>query len=107
MDDRIHELEIQAAIMGQKVVDMEKALILANDELKERLTEMNQFRKQISDERGIYLTKESYEDKHSKIEASVSLLTQWRSNMEGRFWALGALLAGFVIVLNVALRWMK
>ena len=105
-DDLIHKLEIKAAVLEQKVTDMEQALILANKELKERLSEMNEFRKQISDERGLYVTKEWFDDKYSKVESSVYLLNQWRSNMEGRFWALGAIMAGFVVVLNLAMRWL-
>jgi hypothetical protein len=104
--EKVYELEKQVAVLYQKAIDGDKALVVALNNLSERLDEMNKFRAQIQEERASFLTKEVFDDKHEKLEGRVSLLSDWRNNMEGRFWALGAALAGFVVLLQLAIHWL-
>jgi hypothetical protein len=106
-NERIYELEKKIAVLMQMATDGDKALELAMHNLSRRLDEMNQFRQQINEERNTFLSKESFEIKYASMESSVNKLSSWRSNMEGRFWALGAGIAAFVVALQIALKWLS
>jgi len=84
-----------------------EALKLAVDALKQRLDEMNNFRTQINEERNTFLTKSWFENKYEELSNRVNKVESWRSNMDGRFWALGAALTGLVVLLQLVLKWLK
>ena len=80
---------------------------------------MNQFRAQIQEERGEFLTKMEYESRHRELEVRlgttkdatdkrISTLELAKSNMDGRLWALGAGVTVLTILVNMAFRyWSK
>lgn len=95
-----------------------RAIILARVALDKRLEEMNELRKQIDHERGKYLPRDLYDKEHDAFRDSiytkfdslretlssrVSLLENSKSNLEGRMWAIGAMISLIVIVVNLAL----
>jgi hypothetical protein len=142
----------QAAILAKDAVTEAKlahaaehaalamALSLAMLELKERLSDMNNFRTQIDNERSDFVTRDRLQTAISGVEAALAtmvvsldarfrllettqaqaMLTQGsdlrlalshqatqigvleraRSNLEGRFWAMGVGLAGFVVIIQ-------
>lgn len=87
----------------------DKANIVALRELERRLDEMNELRRQITAERGIYMTREMYDQKHDELEHLVGQLTAKVSTIEGGnivkastiTWALASL--GLAITVVVVL----
>lgn len=74
----------------------EKALDAASKALSARLETMNEFRAQITSERALYVRREELKP-----------LFDWQSEMHGRFWMLGAVLALMVTALSMALHFIK
>lgn len=83
-------------------------------DLERRLTEMNQFRKQIDHERQEYMRKSDYDFRHDQLltrhETDVKALTTRAekveltlSNVEGRVWMLTAI-GGIIIALGEILQ---
>lgn len=79
----------------------QKALDKASIDVDHRLHAMNELRSQISEERGRYLLRESYDEQHNALRDSVDvrlkLLENMKSNVEGRVWMMGA----FIMVLTI------
>lgn len=76
-----------------------RAIVLAREDVNRRLEGMNELRNQITDERGDYMTRKEYDAKHDTLIERVSALERSRSNLEGKLWALGAV----VVVIQLAL----
>jgi hypothetical protein len=100
----VYELDKQVAVLQQRANSADKAVIVALTDLGRRLDEMNQFRAQINTERNTFMTKEIFDAKHDeldrKLAAGLGMVTEkigemnsWKSNMQGRMWMLGAVLA--------------
>jgi hypothetical protein len=102
----LYDLDKQIAVLQQKAIDADKAVIVALDNLSRRLDEMNQFRAQISEERNTFLTKEVFDSKHEELAKKVDALTLAKSNQDGRLWALGVI--GFIctVALNILFRYL-
>jgi hypothetical protein len=100
-------------------VSLQRAVDTAVGTLDVRLSEMNQFRAQIQEERGAFLTKSEYESRHRELETRlattkdvvdkrIAALEIAKSNLDGRIWALGAALTIVTILVNMAFRfWPK
>jgi ribosomal protein L16 Arg81 hydroxylase len=107
---KAHEKEHEAL---QRAVDTAVAT------LDFRLSEMNQFRQQIQEERGAFMTKMESVSHHRELETkiesnakSVSALELAKSNMDGRIWMAGALITTasgiFALLVSLAFRfWPK
>jgi septal ring factor EnvC (AmiA/AmiB activator) len=88
MDSRVSRIE-------EKLKASETALFLARDDVNRRLDEMNALRDQITNERGVYLTRVEYE---SKQEAMANAL----SNLQKFQWAAtGGLLVVQIFVVVI------
>lgn len=106
LDPRLEGIErwIRAELEGR-----DKANALALRELERRLDEMNELRRQITAERGIYLTREMYDQKHDELEGLVAEVSGRLAVIEGGnivkagtiTWALAGL--GIVITIVVVL----
>jgi hypothetical protein len=95
------------------------AIDKAAEDISRRLAEMNQFRAQISEERGLFLSKTEYEARHRELETRLGTvkdtqdkrlndLERAKSNLDGRLWALGAGFMILTVLVNVAFRyWSK
>ncbi len=109
MHERLHEAE-------------DHAREISSIDINRRLGEMNQFRDQILQERADFLTRDVYERTHSalrdmlsaKIEANESatdirlkLLENASSNWQGRWWAVGTIVALSMTVAGLLLRSMR
>jgi hypothetical protein len=92
----VHELIKQA--LDQSVATLDR-----------RLETMNEFRAQILEERSHYLDKDTYDAKHEELKSKIGLFEQYRANMDGKIWMLGAAMsagAGLVtILINLAFRY--
>jgi DNA repair exonuclease SbcCD ATPase subunit len=84
--EHVHELEHEAINKAEDAVNL-------------RLEGMNELRAQINTERGKYVTRETFDAVNSSTDGRLKTLENNKSNLEGRFWAIGA---AFVI-LNVAI----
>lgn len=86
----------------------DKALDLAMIRLNERLAEMNELRKQISDERTTYITREAYDREHRPLIDRMSAMELQASRWSGSIWMLGGVISFIVVAVNVLLRmWPK
>lgn len=92
------------------------AIDRAGQDIDRRLEEMNQFRAQIQEERGEFLTKMEYESRHRELEIRLSTtkdgqdkrigaLELAKSNMDGRIWALGAGITILTVMVNMFFRY--
>ena len=98
---------------------LQRAIDTAVETLDFRLSEMNQFRQQIQEERGAFTTKVEAESHNRELEGkietnakAVSALELAKSNMDGRIWMAGALITGasgiFALLISLAIRfWTK
>jgi uncharacterized protein YydD (DUF2326 family) len=86
-----HERELREAWQ----VACEEKVEAAYAELNRRLGEMNEFRNQITNERGEYLRKEIYEREHNTLSDRVKDLELSRSEQLGKAAAYASI-AGFI-----------
>jgi hypothetical protein len=104
-----HDLEqhaLQVARSGDAV-----ALAIAREDVNRRLEGMNELRTQINEERGRFLQRDRYEAERDSNRESTDVrlksLETNKSNLEGRMWAIGAALSAFVVVLNIAMYYLR
>ena len=84
----------------ERILDeRQRALDLASTELNRRLEGMNELRQQLDRQAGTFVTREYVDATIQRIDSRISALQEYRANMEGRVWAIGA---GFAIV-NLAI----
>ncbi len=72
----------------------------ARDEVNRRLAEMNDLRRQITDERADFLTRAEYDAKHEALIERISSMERSRANLEGRMWAIGAVLVLIQVIVR-------
>ena len=72
---------------------------LLSDAMEYRLSQMNELREQINNERGIFLNRELFDRLHAQNNDRIMGLEQLKSNLEGRIWAIG----GIVTVINITI----
>lgn len=111
LDDGIeHERELRESWqVGHNLLHEaeDKALDIASKEIDRRLEGMNQIREQINNERGMYVTREVYDEQHNALrdmmDTRLKVLETMKSNMEGRLWAMGAGVSAVVVAINVVI----
>lgn len=86
---------------------LKEAIDVAYQVLSTRLETMNEFRAQITSERGTYVTKAVYEERHENLKTQLNKLEIKNSNLDGKLWMLGAGLTGLTIVLNLLFQWYR
>lgn len=87
----------------------DEAIRTAREAIDRRLDEMNELRSQINSERGNYVQRDFYDEKHNSLKDTLDtrlkvLETAW-SNMQGRIWMMGAAISAVVVAINLILRW--
>jgi hypothetical protein len=98
--ERIRSLENAVTRLEERSKSSEEAINLAKKEIDRRLNEMNELRKQIDNERHVYVSRLEYDSKHTSTVESIGALQRI-------IWgATGALLA-IQFVLAFALRYWK
>jgi hypothetical protein len=109
--EKVYELEKQVAVLYQKAIDGDKALVVALNDLGRRLDEMNQFRAQLNEERGRYVTIPVFDAKHEELIKKVDLLVIAKSNLDGRMWMLGwvimATSGALTVAINLIFKWVN
>ena len=99
--DHIHQLESDAVTRATTVLDR-------------RLTEMNEFRAQLSEERQLYITRPMFdaweaalvgriESRLALVEGRLATLERAESGARGSLWALGGVWVVITVVINVVL----
>src|SRR5882724_9894509 len=87
----------------------EKVHALGTQDLERRLEAMNKLREQVMEERGQFVPRLVYDEQlaalRDAVDIRLKLLEQGKSNLEGRFWMMGAVISGLVVVVNLALRY--
>ena len=82
-----------------------RALDVALDTMNRRLSEMNEFRSQIQQERQAFLTNKEFYAQYEAMRIRVEAGERWSSNMDGRLWMLGIglMVLNSIIALGVSL----
>lgn len=110
LEGRISAMETQDAAQWEshrrEHVLLKEAIDVAYSVLNGRLEGMNEFRGQINAERGDYVVKTVYEERHDRMTERLSELEKYKSNMDGKLWMLGTGLMAVTILLNLLLRWL-
>jgi hypothetical protein len=87
----------------------EKALNIAKGDINRRLDEMNELRKQITNERGEFLQRSVYDREHGMLRESTDLrlkiLETGKANLEGRLWAIGAIISVLLVALELVMNY--
>jgi hypothetical protein len=83
---------------------LKEAVDAAVKALNVRLEAMNEFRGQITSERGNYVTRENYDLRHDELKNKIGQLENHKANIEGRLWMVGTGLTALVIVINILFR---
>lgn len=87
-----------------------KAVDQARHAIDQRLEEMNAMRAQISSERGTYVHRDFYDERHNAlrdgIDTRLKILEQNWSNLQGRLWMMGIGISGVVVAVNLVLHYM-
>ena len=78
-----------------------EAINLARANIELRLSAMNELREQINRERGQYLTRDRFDASHIAIESRLANLDKFAANIQGRIWAMGAVVVVIQILLQV------
>lgn len=102
------QIEAQSKLQCQHNELNELAIKTAKEITDNRLSQMNEFRDQMQDERALFATKESVENSNKEINS----LKEWKSNMEGKasqssvnvvmvFAVIGTLLSIVGLVMNL------
>lgn len=81
-----------------RIDGIETAIQKAEEALNIRLEHMNEFREQISRERGQYLTKEVYEEHQKAVDERLKNLEMAGSFSSGKMWMV---MAGFALIPTV------
>ncbi len=76
------------------------ALDAASRALESRLDQMNEFRKQVLEERANYLRRDQFDAQHESIEKRVVAVEKMAATQSGRFWAVGIAVAVTVAILT-------
>ena len=95
---------------------IEEARKLAAREIDRRLEDMNQFREQIDKERGDFVIAETFDGRvreivlkqeagNIEVEKRIAIVELWKSNLDGRFWMLGAVISILTVLINVLFKW--
>lgn len=95
-----HEFNAFAKLMDERKDAQRDALALAQQATDARFEQVNNFRAQVTEERGRYVTQERYDVVTVNIERRVNELQQWRANMAGRMWAIGAAVVLITLIIN-------
>jgi len=113
----LHERELrlvwEAAHEHRHKMESEERLLAKKDNDR-RLDEMNQFRQQILQERGIFVSRELHDKLEQSTDMSIKalersadarlkVLENSKSNQEGRLWMMGAGISALVVMLQLAL----
>lgn len=126
LQERVKALEARLTehqrIQAREMEADQKSVERTRQEMERRLSEMNEFRAQLSTERSAYVTRDILDARLSgllerieqnpvanrgKIEllqGRVEQLERDRANLQGRFYSLGVGLSILVLVINWALR---
>lgn len=82
----------------------------ATDALQARLDQMNAWREQLSEERATFVPRESLQEmlaamekQNERIGVRVRDLEVARGNLEGRLWAIGAVISVVVVAFQIAI----
>ena len=89
--------EEREKLHSSELAQAHRALDLAAINLTDKLAEMNNFRLQLERERSLYLQKGDI----VSIKEAIHKMEDRNSNMDGRFWALGAAVAFLSSVLSI------
>ena len=84
----------------ENLVSVEKAAT----ELARRLNTLNHAHEQQVEDKRNLLSIIVYDAEHKEVTRQIIELRDFKSNMEGRFWALGIVVTLLSIVIGVALR---
>ena len=113
-DEIRHERELreQWQVTHERFHELEKeAIELARKDVDRRLGDMNQFRDQIERERGEFLRRDMYDEQHNAMRNDMDIrqksLETTKSNLEGRMWAIGAVITALAVGLNLLLHYLK
>jgi len=71
---------------------------------------MNKIREQISSERGEFVRRDLYDREHGSLreamDGRIKSLEQAKSNLDGRIWAVGALVTTITVIVELTLRFL-
>jgi hypothetical protein len=113
-------LEAHKELDNLRHAEEQKSLAAAEVNLDRRLDTMNQFREQLTAERGHYVNRELHDKMESTVMSKIDkidfdmdgrlkILETYAANVQGRIWAMGAgitiIVTGVGAIIQIALYW--
>lgn len=87
----------------------ELAVTTARNAIDQRLGEMNELRAQISSERGSYIQRDFYDERHNALrdgmDTRLKMVEQKLSNYDGRIYMLGGFITLIVVAVEILMRY--
>ena len=95
--ENVHRLEDEARELAARVINI-------------RLEGMNELRRQIDSERGVYISREVHDQQINALreatDTRLKSLENAKSNLEGRLWMIGIAIGAVVTLVQLALYWL-
>jgi uncharacterized coiled-coil DUF342 family protein len=102
------------ARLEEKLMAAEKALDVANKSMNERLAGMNEFREQLKDQAGRFMTRIEHIPIEDKFAADIRDLRESRAKLEGKAdqssvnFSMGiAIISVFISIISIIIHWLK
>jgi hypothetical protein len=94
------KVEALQKIIDSKFSAMDKAVDIANSANNARLDGMNEFRQALNDRDRLYLPRAEYTVAHEALDQRLGATERVVSNLQGRMWAVAAVLVMIEAVLR-------
>ena len=101
LEERLTQHEVTSLREAELV---ETAVERARQEVDRRLEAMNELRRQVTDERGMYVTRDRMDANIQSMASRIEIMERAWANLTGRLWSLGVGLGIVVILANLLIR---
>jgi hypothetical protein len=121
------EITLRDQAWRDTITALQRAVDKAENEMRQKLAIMNEFRGALTDQAGHFVQREQFEDMRTRMEATATKLEleatlkgretrfaaaetrlteieQWKNNMQGRLWGVPVLIGVVVFVITQLMR---
>ena len=105
-DHLLRLLEDHEKLQDAELAAMDKALTLARGEAEKQYQGLNNLKHEYQAERAQFLSKNEYNLAHEPLRAEMSRMRSQLDKLDSRIAAWGAALGVFVVVLQIAIRFL-
>jgi uncharacterized Ntn-hydrolase superfamily protein len=71
-------------LVNEQVIALDKATVIAKDNMERRLDSMNEFREALRDTQARFLTSQEFDNAHAQVMTDIKMLREEKARMEGK-----------------------